>query len=41
MRHFLTLFSKEEILEIIALAQKIKAQTKERKFVPYMEKQTG
>jgi len=42
MRHFLTLkdFSKEEILEMIALAQKIKAQTKERKFVPYMEKQT-
>jgi len=42
MRHFLTLkdFSKEEILEMIALAQKIKAQTKERKFVPYMEHQT-
>ncbi len=42
MRHFLTLkdFSKEEILEMIALAQKIKAQTKERKFVPYLEKQT-
>jgi len=42
MRHFLTLgdFSKEEILEMIALAQKIKEQTKARKFVPYMEKQT-
>jgi ornithine carbamoyltransferase len=42
MRHFLTLndFSKEEILEMIALAQKIKAQTKQRKFVPYMEKKT-
>jgi ornithine carbamoyltransferase len=42
MRHFLTLkdFTKEEILEMIALAQKIKAQTKQRKFVPYMEHQT-
>ncbi len=42
MRHFLTLkdFSKEELLEMIALAQKIKAQTKERKFVPYLEHQT-
>ena len=42
MRHFLTLkdFTKDEILEMIALAQKIKAQTKQRKFVPYMEKQT-
>ncbi|HEO97951.1 MAG TPA: ornithine carbamoyltransferase [Epsilonproteobacteria bacterium] len=42
MRHFLTLadFSKEELLEMIALAQKIKAQTKQRKFVPYMEHQT-
>ena len=42
MRHFLTLkdFSKKEILEMIALAQKIKAQTKQRKFVPYMEHQT-
>jgi len=40
MRHFLTLadFTKEEILEMIALAQKIKVQTKERKFD--MEKQT-
>jgi len=42
MRHFLTLkdFTKEEILEMITLAQKIKAQTKQRKFVPYMEHQT-
>ena len=42
MRHFLTLkdFSKEELLEMIALAQKIKAQTKAKKFVPYMEHQT-
>ena len=42
MRHFLTLkdFSKEEILEMIALAQKIKSQTKERRFVPYMGHQT-
>lgn len=42
MRHFLTLadFSKKELLEMIALAQKIKAQTKQRKFVPYMEHQT-
>lgn len=42
MRHFLTLkdFSKDEILEMIALAQKIKSQTKAKKFVPYMERQT-
>lgn len=42
MRHFLTLkdFTKEEILEMITLAQKIKAQTKQKKFVPYMEHQT-
>ncbi|WP_373029068.1 ornithine carbamoyltransferase [Sulfurovum sp.] len=42
MRHFLTLkdFTKNEILEMITLAQKIKAQTKQRKFVPYMEHQT-
>ncbi len=42
MRHFLTLkdFTKNELLEMIALAQKIKLQTKERKFVPYMEHQT-
>lgn len=42
MRHFLTLkdFTKEELLEMITLAQKIKSQTKQRKFVPYMEHQT-
>jgi ornithine carbamoyltransferase len=42
MRHFLTLkdFSKDELLEMIALSQKIKAQTKAKKFVPYMENQT-
>jgi ornithine carbamoyltransferase len=42
MRHFLTLkdFTKDEILEMITLAQKIKSQTKQRKFVPYMEHQT-
>jgi len=42
MRHFLTLkdFTKEEILEMIALAQKIKIQAKTRKFVPYLEHQT-
>jgi len=42
MRHFLTLkdFTKDEILEMITLAQKIKAETKVKKFVPYMEKQT-
>lgn len=42
MRHFLTLkdFSKEELLEMVELAQKIKIQTKEKKFVPYMQHQT-
>ena len=42
MRHFLTLkdFTKNELLEMIDLAQKIKKQTKNRKFVPYMEHQT-
>ena len=42
MRHFLTLqdFSKEELLEMIELAIKIKEQTKRREFVPYLEKQT-
>lgn len=42
MKHFLTLrdFSKDEILEMIALAQKIKAQTKRKQYVPYMEHQT-
>jgi ornithine carbamoyltransferase len=42
MRHFLSLkdFSKNEILEMITLAQKIKKQTKAKKFVPYLEHQT-
>ncbi len=42
MRHFLTLadFSKEELLEMIDLAVKIKKQTKNGEFVPYLEKQT-
>ncbi len=42
MRHFLTLtdFSKEELLEMIDLAVKIKEQTRNREFVPYLEKQT-
>ncbi len=42
MRHFLSLkdFTKNELLAMITLAQKIKAQTKEKNFVPYMENQT-
>ncbi|MEA3491161.1 MAG: ornithine carbamoyltransferase [Campylobacterota bacterium] len=42
MRHFLTLrdFTKDEILEMITLAQKIKAQTKRRQYVPYLEHHT-
>ena len=42
MRHFLSLkdFTKNEILEMISLAQKIKAETKNRTFNPYLEKQT-
>jgi len=42
MRHFLTLkdFTKDEIIEIITLAQKIKSQTKDRHYVPYLEHQT-
>ena len=42
MRHFLSLkdFTKNEILEMITLAKKIKIQTKEKKFIPYMEHQT-
>ncbi len=42
MRHFLTLadFTKDELLEMIDLAVKIKKQTKKREFVPYLEKQT-
>jgi len=42
MRHFLSLkdFTKNEILEMISLAQKIKKETKNKQFIPYMEKQT-
>lgn len=42
MRHFLRLqdFTKEELLEMVALAQKIKLQTKQQKLVPYMEHKT-
>ena len=42
MRHFLTLadFTKQELLEMISLAQKIKKQTLERKYVPYMQHKT-
>ena len=42
MRHFLTLkdFTKDEIIEIITLAQKIKSQTKDKQYVPYLEHQT-
>ncbi len=42
MRHFLTIkdFTKDELLEMISLAQKIKVQTKKKEFVPYLEHQT-
>jgi ornithine carbamoyltransferase len=42
MRHFLTLadFTKEEILEILALSKKIKTETKNKIFKGYMPKQT-
>ncbi len=42
MRHFLTLkdYTKEEILEIIALGFKIKKRLKKGKFKPYLKKQT-
>jgi ornithine carbamoyltransferase len=42
MRHFLTLkdFSKEEILEMIDLAIKIKKEAKSRNYVPYLKDQT-
>jgi len=42
VRHFLTLtdFTKDELLEMIDLAIKIKAQTKKREFVPYLQHQT-
>ena len=42
MRHFLTLkdFTKEEILEMIDLGLRIKAEVKAKRFTPYLEKQT-
>jgi ornithine carbamoyltransferase len=42
MRHFLTLkdFSKEEILEMIDLAIKIKKEAKSKNYVPYLKDQT-
>ncbi len=42
MRHFLTIkdFTKDELLEMITLAQKIKLQMKKKEFVPYLERQT-
>jgi ornithine carbamoyltransferase len=42
MRHFLSIkdFTKDELLEMIELAQKIKIQTKRKEFVPYLENQT-
>jgi len=42
MRHFLTIkdFTKDELLEMITLAQKIKLQMKHKEFVPYLERQT-
>ncbi|TQV62659.1 MAG: ornithine carbamoyltransferase [Sulfurovum sp.] len=42
MRHFLSIkdFNKTEILEMIALAQQIKDETKAKKFVPYLKNQT-
>ncbi len=42
MRHFLTLrdFTKSELQEIIDLAFKIKKQTKNREFVPYLKDRT-
>jgi len=38
MRHFLSIkdFTKNELLEMIDLAQKIKKQTKLKQFVPYL-----
>ena len=42
MRHFLTLkdYTKEEILEMIELGLRIKAEVKAKRFTPYLEKQT-
>ncbi|CZE47394.1 ornithine carbamoyltransferase [Campylobacter geochelonis] len=42
MRHFLTFedFSKDEILEILALASKIKKEAKAKEYKPYLKNQT-
>ena len=42
MRHFLTLrdYSKDEILEILELAHKIKLETKNRVYKDYMPRHT-
>jgi len=42
MRHFLTIrdFTKDELLEIVELAKRIKKETKNREFVPYLNRQT-
>ncbi len=42
MRHFLTLkdFTKEEIIEMIELGLRIKAEVKAKRFTPYLQKQT-
>ncbi len=42
MRHFLTLqdFTKDELLEMIDLAIKIKKETKRKEFVPYLQNKT-
>jgi len=42
MRHFLTLkdFNRDELLEMIELARTIKAQTKQREYIPYLEHQS-
>ncbi len=42
MKHFLTLkdYTKDEILEIITLGLRIKAEVKAKRFTPYLEKQT-
>jgi len=42
MRHFLTLadFNKDELLEMINLAIKIKSEAKEKNYIPYLKNQT-
>lgn len=42
MKHFLTLkdFTKNEILEMIYLAQKIKVETKKKRYIPYLKNKT-